>query len=61
MRQIDLIGTSPQAAPADDDPDAERDLFGNPIKRSGPAAPTYRPRKPVQQGFAFDTFTLKGS
>ena len=48
MRQPDLF-TSPTPARTDDDPDVERDLFGNPIPRRGDAAPTYRPRAPVQQ------------
>ena len=48
MRQPDLFA-SPTPARTDDDPDVERDLFGAPIARRGDAAPTYRPRKPVQQ------------
>lgn len=56
MRQQSLLSTAPPSAPADDS--CERDLFGNPIRPTGPAAPTYRPRKPVQQSMTFDTFTL---
>ena len=56
MRQIDLISSPTPSAPTDES--CERDLFGNPVASRGPSAPTYRPRKPVQQGLAFDTFTL---
>ena len=49
MRQHDLF-TAPDPIRADEhDPDAERDLFGNVVERTGPSAPKYRPRKPVQQ------------
>ena len=37
MRQPDLFA-SPTPARTDDDPDVERDLFGNPIPRRGDAA-----------------------
>ena len=59
MRQPDLF-TSPTPARTDDDPDVERDLFGAPIPRRGDAAPTYRPRAPVQQtlDLAPGAFTL---
>lgn len=58
MKQATMnLGSDPIVA-SDDTDECERDLFGQPIKRTGPAAPTYRPRKPVQQGLAFDTFTL---
>lgn len=48
MRQQSLLA-SPAPARPDDTDGAERDLFGNPINVRGDAAPTYRPRKPVQQ------------
>jgi hypothetical protein len=49
MRQHNLFASPDPIRHDDHDPDCERDLFGNPIVRTGPAAPTYRPRKPVQQ------------
>ena len=58
MRQIDLLA-SPTPDPVATDDDVPRDLFGAPIRPTGPAAPKYRPRKPVQQSIAFDTFTLE--
>lgn len=60
MKQSNLFTAPDPIRPDEQDPDCERDLFGQPIKRTGAAAPTYRPRKPVQQGFAFDAFTLTG-
>jgi len=57
MRQQSLLSTVPP--PVADDPTVARDLFGNPITPTGPAAPTYRPRKPVQQALTFaPAFTL---
>lgn len=58
MKQESMFAGPDQIRSDDCDEGCERDLFGNPIRTLGPAAPTYRPRKPVQQGFTFDIFTL---
>ena len=57
MKQPDLLASPTPARPDDH---AERDMFGNPIATTGGPAPTYRPRKPVQQTLDLNpgTFTL---
>ena len=59
MKQQPLLTLPTPPAPAATD-HAERDMFGNPITSTGEPAPTYRPRKPVQQTLDLNpgTFTL---
>lgn len=47
MKQPDLFAAPTPERTVDDD--RPRDLFGNPIDGPRERAPTYRPRKPVQQ------------
>ncbi len=60
MKQVDLLSTAAPAPAPDVDTATERDLFGNPINRYQ-AAPTYRPRAPVQQALDLTpgAFTLE--
>lgn len=56
MKQPDLLASPTPSRPVDH---AEQDMFGNPITPTGEPAPTYRPRKPVQQTLDLEPGTFK--